>query len=313
MRVSASNPPPYMKTSTSSTPIIAHASMFLACAFWGLMAPLGKDAMTHGIDGIGMVTFRVLGGACLFWLTSLFVKHEHVPKRDKLLFAGAGLFGLVFNQCCYTIGLSITSPINASIVTTSMPIFAMVLSALILKEPLTGKKACGVLMGCSGALILILTSAQAVSDKVGDIRGDLLCLTAQFSFALYLALFNPLIKRYSVFTVNKWMFLWASLFITPFTATHVAAIEWGRVPVQTILEVGYVVFFATYFSYILTMIGQRTLRPTVVSVYNYVQPIVSVTASIVLGISIMQWQQVVAVLLVFGGVWLVTKSRAKGQ
>ena len=309
----ASNPPPYMKTSTSSTPIIAHASMFLACAFWGLMAPLGKDAITHGIDGIGMVTFRVLGGACLFWLTSLFVKHEHVPKRDKLLFAGAGLFGLVFNQCCYTIGLSITSPINASIVTTSMPIFAMVLSALILKEPLTGKKACGVLMGCSGALILILTSAQAVSDKVGDIRGDLLCLTAQFSFALYLALFNPLIKRYSVFTVNKWMFLWASLFITPFTATHVAAIEWGRVPVQTILEVGYVVFFATYFSYILTMIGQRTLRPTVVSVYNYVQPIVSVTASIVLGISIMQWQQVVAVLLVFGGVWLVTKSRAKGQ
>ena len=309
----ASNPPPYMKTSTSSTPIIAHASMFLACAFWGLMAPLGKDAMTHGIDGIGMVTFRVLGGACLFWLTSLFVKHEHVPKRDKLLFAGAGLFGLVFNQCCYTIGLSITSPINASIVTTSMPIFAMVLSALILKEPLTGKKACGVLMGCSGALILILTSAQAVSDKVGDIRGDLLCLTAQFSFALYLALFNPLIKRYSVFTVNKWMFLWASLFITPFTATHVAAIEWGRVPVQTILEIGYVVFFATYFSYILTMIGQRTLRPTVVSVYNYVQPIVSVTASIVLGISIMQWQQVVAVLLVFGGVWLVTKSRAKDQ
>lgn len=287
--------------------------MFLACAFWGLMAPLGKDAMTHGIDGIGMVTFRVLGGACLFWLTSLFVKHEHVPKRDKLLFAGAGLFGLVFNQCCYTIGLSITSPINASIVTTSMPIFAMVLSALILKEPLTGKKACGVLMGCSGALILILTSAQAVSDKVGDIRGDLLCLTAQFSFALYLALFNPLIKRYSVFTVNKWMFLWASLFITPFTATHVAAIEWGSVPVQTILEIGYVVFFATYFSYILTMIGQRTLRPTVVSVYNYVQPIVSVTASIVLGISIMQWQQVVAVLLVFGGVWLVTKSRAKGQ
>ena len=109
------------------------------------------------------------------------------------------------------------------------------------------------------------------------------------------------------------MFLWASLFINPFPATKVAEIEWGRVPVQTILEIGYVVFFATYFSYILTMIGQRTLRPTVVSVYNYVQPIVSVTASIVLGISIMQWQQVVAVLLVFGGVWLVTKSRAKGQ
>lgn len=299
--------------SQRTTHLLAHLSMFMACAFWGLMAPLGKDAMTHGIDGIDMVTFRVFGGACLFWLTSLFVKHEHVPKRDILRFAGAGVFGLVCNQCCFTIGLSITSPVNASIVTTSMPIFAMILSALILKEPLTGKKACGVLMGCSGALILILTSAGAASDKVGDIRGDLLCLTAQFSFALYLALFNPLIKRYSVFTVNKWMFLWATLLITPFTAGHVAAIEWKAVPVTTVIEIGYVVFVATYLSYILTMVGQRTLRPTVVSVYNYVQPIVSVTASVILGISVVQWSQGLAVLLVFSGVWLVTKSRAKGQ
>lgn len=299
--------------SQRTTHLLAHLSMFMACAFWGLMAPLGKDAMTHGIDGIDMVTFRVFGGACLFWLTSLFVKHEHVPKRDILRFAGAGVFGLVCNQCCFTIGLSITSPVNASIVTTSMPIFAMILSALILKEPLTGKKACGVLMGCSGALILILTSAGAASDKVGDIRGDLLCLTAQFSFALYLALFNPLIKRYSVFTVNKWMFLWATVLITPFTAGHVAAIEWKAVPVTTVIEIGYVVFVATYLSYILTMVGQRTLRPTVVSVYNYVQPIVSVTASVVLDISVVQWSQGLAVLLVFSGVWLVTKSRAKDQ
>ena len=293
--------------------IVAHVSMFFACAFWGLMAPLGKDAMTHGIDGIDMVSFRVAGGACLFWLTSLFVKHQHVPLRDKLMFAGAGLFGLVFNQCCYTIGLSITSPVNASIVTTSMPIFAMLLSALILKEPITGKKAIGVLMGCSGALILILTSAAAVSDKVGDIRGDLLCLGAQFSFALYLSLFNPLIKRYDVFTINKWMFLWASLMIAPFTGAHVAAIEWGSVPVRTWLEAGYVVLFGTYISYILTIIGQRTLRPTVVSVYNYVQPIVSVSASVILGISMLQWSQGLAVVLVFAGVWLVNKSRAKGD
>jgi drug/metabolite transporter (DMT)-like permease len=293
--------------------IVAHVSMFFACAFWGLMAPLGKDAMTHGIDGIDMVSFRVAGGACLFWLTSLFVKHQHVPLRDKLMFAGAGLFGLVFNQCCYTIGLSITSPVNASIVTTSMPIFAMLLSALILKEPITGKKAIGVLMGCSGALILILTSVAAVSDKVGDIRGDLLCLGAQFSFALYLSLFNPLIKRYDVFTINKWMFLWASLMIAPFTGAHVAAIEWSSVPVRTWLEAGYVVLFGTYISYILTMIGQRTLRPTVVSVYNYVQPIVSVSASVILGISMLQWSQGLAVVLVFAGVWLVNKSRAKGD
>ncbi len=296
-----------------SNPIIAHLSMFMACAFWGLMAPLGKDAMTHGIDGMDMVAFRVAGGAMLFWLTSLFVKHEHVPVRDIMGFAGAGFLGIVTNQCLYTLGLSITSPVNASIVTTSMPIFAMILSALILKEPITGKKACGVLMGCSGALILILTSAAAVSDKVGDIRGDLLCLGAQFSFALYLSLFNPLIKRYTVFTTNKWMFLWASVFIIPLSMGHIMETDWPRVPEKTWWEVAYVVFFGTYVGYILTMIGQRTLRPTVVSVYNYVQPIVSVTASLILGIALLKWSQALAVALVFSGVWLVTKSRARAD
>ena len=286
--------------------------MFGACAFWGLMAPLGKDAMTHGIDGMTMVSFRVLGGCLLFWLTSLFVKKEEVPLRDKLMFIGAAVFGLVTNQCCYTIGLSITSPINASIVTTSMPIFAMILAAIILKEPITGKKALGVLMGCSGALMLILTSAAHSSDKVGDIRGDLLCLGAQFSFALYLSLFNPLIRRYSVFTINKWMFLWATLMVIPFTAGHVIETVSQPIATKTWLEAGYVVIFGTYVGYILTMIGQKTLRPTVVSVYNYVQPIVSVIVSVLAGIGILKPTHALAVILVFSGVWLVTKSRARG-
>ena len=293
--------------------LIAHLSMFGACAFWGLMAPLGKDAMTHGIDGLTMVSFRVLGGCLLFWLTSLFVKKEDVPLRDKLMFIGAAVFGLVTNQCCYTIGLSITSPINASIVTTSMPIFAMILAAVILKEPITGKKALGVLMGCSGALILILTSAAHSSDKVGDIRGDLLCLGAQFSFALYLSLFNPLIRRYSVFTINKWMFLWATLMVIPFTASHVYDTVSQPIATKTWLEAGYVVFFGTYVGYILTMIGQKSLRPTVVSVYNYVQPIVSVVVSVLAGIGILKPSHALAVILVFSGVWLVTKSRSKAD
>ena len=285
--------------------------MFGACAFWGLMAPLGKDAMTHGLDGLTMVTFRVVGGCLLFWLTSLFVKREDVPLKDKLQFIGAAVFGLVTNQCCYTIGLSITSPINASIATTSMPIFAMILAAIILKEPITSKKALGVLMGCSGALILILTSAAHSSDKVGDLRGDLLCLGAQFSFALYLSLFNPLIRRYNVFTINKWMFFWATLMVLPFTWGHVGEVLSHPIPQRTWWEAGYVVFFGTYIGYILTMIGQRTLRPTVVSVYNYVQPIVSVIVSVLTGIGVMKPSHALAVILVFSGVWLVTKSRSK--
>ena len=298
---------------TNNRPLIAHLSMFFASAFWGLMAPLGKDAMTHGLTGIDMVTFRVTGGALLFWLTSFFLPKEHVPKKDLLMFVGAAIFGLVTNQCCYTIGLSITSPINASIVTTSMPIFAMILAAIILKEPITGKKALGVCLGCSGAVILILTSAVASNAKVGDLLGDLLCMCAQLSFALYLSMFSPLIKRYSVFTVNKWMFTFATLLILPFTYGHVAAIDFVNVPGKTWLETGFVVFFGTYISYILMMIGQHTLRPTVVSIYNYVQPLVSVTVTILTGIGVFKPSQGLAVILVCLGVWLVTKSKSKAD
>lgn len=285
--------------------------MFGACAGWGLMSPVGKDAMLHGFDGITMVSFRVAGACLLFWIASLFAPKEQVPWRDRLMFIGAALTGLLFNQCCFTIGLSITSPINAGIVTTSMPIFAMILAALILREPITGKKALGVLMGCSGALILILSSAAHADARVGDIRGDLLCLFAQFSFALYLSLFNPLIKRYNVFTVNKYMFSWATLMLLPLSSYHVYGVISQPIPLLTWIEVGYVVVCGTFFCYILTMIGQRTLRPTVVSVYNYVQPIVAVAASLIMGISTMKLTHVLAVVLVFSGVWLVVKSKSR--
>lgn len=291
--------------------ITAHLSMLLACVFWGLMAPLGKDAMTHGITGIDLVTFRVIGGALLFWISSLFVKQEKISRHDLLMLFLAGIFGLVCNQCCYTIGLSITSPVNASIVVTSMPIFTMILAAIILHEPITSKKVLGVFLGCIGAVALILTSASATSDKVGDIRGDLLCMAAQLSFALYLTLFNNLIKKYSVFTINKWMFTSAFVIIVPFSYHHVASIPWNIVPVKTWIEAGYVVLFGTYISYILTMIGQKTLRPTVVSAYNYVQPIVSVTVSIFLGIGVFKLGQAFSVIFVFAGVWLVNKSKSR--
>ena len=296
---------------TLSRPLLAHLCMLGACVFWGLMAPLGNDAMGHGISSITLVSFRVLGGATLFWLTSFFLPKETVSWKDRLLLAGASVFGLIFNQCCYTIGLGITSPSNASIMTTSMPIFAMILSFLILREPITWMKGGGVALGCAGALALVMTSMTSGDSKVGDIRGDLLCLSAQFSFALYLSLFNKLIRRYSVITVNKWMFLWAFILVWPFSYREVLTTPWAAISTKAWLEVGFVVFFGTYVAYILTMVAQQTLRPTVVSVYNYVQPIVAVSVSVAIGLATFKWSQALGALLVFLGVALVTKSKSR--
>lgn len=287
--------------------------MFGSSAMLGLLAPLGKDAMNNGLDGISMVSFRVLGAALLFWGASLFVKSDRIPRRDIFLFAGAALLGIVFNQCLYTIGLNYTSPVNSTIVTTSMPVFAMILSFFILKEPITWFKAGGVLMGCCGAVMLVLGSLSAADGRTGDYRGDLMCMGAQMAYALYLSAFNGLVRKHNIITVNKWMFTWSAVMILPFSTAHMMTLPWSEIATKTWLEVGYVVFFGTFVSYMLSIAGQRVLRPTVVSVYNYVQPIVSVVVTVLMGLGVFTLSQGIAIILVFSGVWLVVKSKSRGD
>ena len=293
--------------------IKAHLSIFTACLIWGLMSPIGKEAMINGISGITMVAFRVIGGAVLFWITSLFTKREEVSSHDMMLLFFAALLGLVLNQCCFTIGLSLTSPINASIVTTTLPIITMILAAIFLHEPVTSKKVMGIFCGAIGALMLIIGSMSAASSKVGDIRGDLLCLLAQLSFACYLAIFKHLIQRYSVITIEKWMFIYAAIIIIPLSYHHVASLVWTSISMKTWMETAFVVVGGTFIAYILMMIGQKILRPTVVSMYNYVQPIVACVVSVIAGLGVFGVGQAAAVLLVFLGVYLVTKSKSRAD
>ena len=299
--------------SNHRTPLLAHLSLAGAAVCWGLMSPLGKDAMQHGIDGITLVSLRVLGGAILFWITSLFTPRETISRKHIALLCLAAVFGLVGNQCCFTIGLSLTSPVNAGIVTTTMPISALLLSALILKEPITLRKALGVALGCCGAVLLVMTSVRTAAGAtgMGDLRGDLLCFAAQISYTIYLTVFGWLAKRYSIFTVNKWMFLSATCIVWPFTAQHVWQTPWSTLSTVTLAEIAYVVVGGTFLAYIFMIRGQQVLRPTVVSMYNYVQPIVAVIVSIVLGLAVFTLTHALAVALIFSGVALVTLSKSR--
>ena len=298
------------KTLQLTTLMTAHICMFLAEVTWGIMAPLGKDAMTHGLTGIDMVVFRTVGGALCFWITSLVAGiHERVSRRDLALFFLAGMLGIVTNQCCYTIGLSLTSPINASIVTTSMPIFTLLIGLTFMGERLTWRKLTGIGCGVTGALSLILSSAGSAGLRGGNISGDLLCMTAQLSFACYLALFGRLIGRYHTVTCMKWMFLFASMVTVPLGAPSLMEVEWAEITPRHWAETAFIVFGATFLAYILMMRGQKNLTPTQVSVYNYVQPVVSTVISLILGIATMGWMQGAAVALVFIGVRLVAQNK----
>lgn len=288
--------------------LFGHLSGFLAAAIWGLMAPIGKDAMLHGISGLDMVFFRVAGAAVSFWLASIFIK-EKVPTKDVFKFAAAGLFAIVCNQCCFTVGLSITSPINTSIVTTSLPIVALIFSAIFLHEKITAKKVLGIVFGVSGAVMLIMGSAAANNAKAGNIVGDLLCFTSQCSFAIYLAFFKNLVGKYSVITSMKWMFTFSTIMIAPFTLGGVMQIPFSEISALTWAETSFVVFGGTFIAYILVAKAQKALRPTVVAMYNYVQPVTSTIVSVLTGLAIFGFNHALAILLIVLGVYTVNGAK----
>ena len=297
---------------TKTNNVKAHICLLMAACMWGLMSPIGKAAMDAGITGLILANMRMLGGALCFWITSFFVKKEDVPPRDLLLMFFASMLGIVCNQGCFTFGLSLTSPVDASIITTTMPIFTLILAALFLKEPITPLKLGGLFMGSIGALILILSNSNG-NGKEGNIWGDLLCMSSQISFACYLTIFKKLISKYSVFTLMKWMFTYAAIAFIPFSYNDVVATDFSAFTIDVWLEVGFVVFFATYVAYICIVSGQKNLRPTVVSMYNYVQPVVGSSVAIWLGMSDFGWLKAIAALLIFAGVYAVTQSKSRAQ
>lgn len=289
--------------------IKGHLLALTANVMWGLMAPIGKSALQE-FSPLSLTTFRMVGAAAAFWLLSLFLKQEHVDHRDMLKIFFASLFALVLNQGVFIFGLSLTSAIDASIVTTMLPIITMVVAAVYLKEPITNKKVVGIFVGAMGALILILSSQSSASGG-GNIWGNLLCMVAQLSFAVYLTAFKGLSQKYSAVTVNKWMFMYASLCYIPFSYRDVAAIDLSTIPNAAIYQVAYVVLGGSFIAYLCLMNAQKMLRPTVVSMYNYVQPIVASIATIAMGMGMFGWQKGLAIGLVFLGVYIVTQSKSR--
>lgn len=289
-----------------------HLFALAANVMWGLMSPIGKFALQE-FSALSVTTFRMVGAAAAFWILSIFCKQEHVNHKDMLKIFFASLFALVFNQEVFIFGLSMTSPIDASIVTTTLPIITMIVAAIYLKEPVTNKKVLGIFVGAMGALILILSSQAGGAGGGSSIWGDLLCLLAQLSFSIYLTVFKGLSQRYSAVTINKWMFIYASMCYIPFSYHDIAIIEWSAISTIAIWQVLYVVLGGSFIAYICVMSAQKLLRPTVVSMYNYVQPIIASIAAVAMGIGTFGWQKGVAIGLVFLGVYIVTQSKSKAD
>ena len=299
------------------TKLKGHSSMLGANVMWGLMSPVAKFVMVGGaVTPLVVTDLRITGAMALFWIASFFQKRERVAPKDLLKLLGASLLAIVFNQGCFIFGVGLTSPVDASIITTSMPLLAMVLAAIYLKEPITGKKVLGIAVGATGALLLILGSHQVSEVKESGnhyIWGDLLVLLAQFSYALYFVLFKNFVGKYSLITIMKWMFTYAFICALPFSYNDLLHTGWKSLQGTEIGALTFIVVGSTFISYVLIVIGQKSLRPTVAGMYNYVQPLVASIVAVCWGMDTFNFVKIISVVLIFGGVYLVTSSRSKAE
>lgn len=290
-----------------------HIACFMAYAIFGVNIIVCKDLTGgHLISPIAIFTLRSLGAGLLFWILSLFFPYEKVEKRDYLKIFAAAFLGYFVTQLTFLMAIPDVTPMHCSIISSMSPIYTMFIAAIVLKEPLSWQKAGGVVLSLCGILFLIFSNAAGASGvSESKLSGIFLMFLNSLSFSLYLGIFKPVIAKYSVVTFMKWIFLFSALMSLPLSFREVFSFEWTRIPAVQMWELGYLIVFATFMSYFLIPFGQKRIRPTLVSMYSYIQPIIATVISIILAMDILTWQKVLAAFMVFAGVFVVSRSRKK--
>ena len=237
---------------------------------------------------------------------------ERVEKRDLPKIFAASVLGFFFAQMSFLVAISRITPMDCSIVASLSPFYTMFIAAYALKEPLSVQKIGGVVLSLCGVIYLILNTATATSGVVQTTPlGVLLIVANSLCFSLYLGIFKPIINKYSVVTFMKWIFLFSSLMSLPFSFAEIIKIEYAELPVSYLAELAFMIVCATFVTYFLIPIGQKLLRPTLVSMYTYVQPIVAIVVSIYVGMDTLTLPKVLAAVTVFAGVIIVSRSKQK--
>lgn len=290
----------------------AHGITLGAFICFGLMSPLCKWAMESGlVSGVSMAGFRLCGAALLFWAVSPVVPRQRVERGDWLPLIIMSLCGMGINQFCYVLGVQYTSPTNACVATTSTPVFTFILSAVFLHAAVTLRRVAGLIIAAAGALVLILGS-QMEGGRSGSPVGDAICLFSQLSVSFYFVFFSGVIKKYHPVVLMRWLFLISAVLTAPLWLHEMLSMPWKQLGPAEIWGSAYVVFFGSFISYLLMIVGQRHLEPATVTAYNYIQPVIAAVVGISLGVDALTWQKVVAVICIAAGVWAISwRSQAQ--
>ncbi len=291
--------------------ILAHLALLTVGIFYALNYIVAKGVMPDYVGPSGFILFRVMGATALFWLVHRFTSNEKIDRKDYPKFIQCALFGVAMNQLFFFNGLNLTSPLNAAVIMTTNPVLVLLASAVILGERITRQKVVGVSLGLGGALVLIILPVvlghQDVEWKGGNPIGDGMIFINAVSYGVYLVTVKPLMAKYEPMTVIKWVFTFGLVMVFPFGYGQALEVNWSEIPTDILWGIVYVIVCVTFLAYYLNVYAMKTVSPSIVSVYIYLQPVFTGALSLSLGMEDLNWIKVTAALLIFTGVYLASK------
>jgi drug/metabolite transporter (DMT)-like permease len=284
-----------------------HIALVAVQVFFGASAIMGKIALL-GFPPIAIVGFRVGGGALAFYLLQRFRGNLHLDKKiHYLYFAVFALFGIVFNQLLFFTGLSMTTATNTSLLAVLIPVFAIIVSAIVGNEILSWRKILGILIAALGVIYLI--DPRKASFSSTTTQGDILIILNSLSYAIYIAISKKLISHYGALKSIAWVFIFGSLINVPLGLYSLSSVELNNVSLLSWLALGGVVIFSTILAYFFNAWALARVEPSIVAVYVYLQPLIGTFLAIAILGEPWKPQIIVAMILIFTGVFLVTKKR----
>lgn len=281
-----------------------------AAIIYGLNHTIAKNVMPTYITPFGFILLRVLGAAILFWLVSFFIKPEKIQKKDWPRLIACSFLGMVINMLAFFKGLELSTPVNSSVIITISPIIVFIFSAILLKEKIQFLKTIGIISGFIGAIILVLYTSKTGINAPNIPLGNVLFILNSFAYGLYLVLVKPLIEKYNIITLLKWLFLLAIFLNLPVTFNEFTSVKWADLPIKNaVLPMLFVVVGTTFCTYLFNAYALRTLSPSTVSSFIYLQPIVGIVYAVSTKSDTLSLVSVTGMILIFIGIYLVTKKK----
>jgi len=284
-----------------------------ATTIYGLNHTIAKGVMPDYVQPYGFIMFRVIGAALLFWAISPLGPKEKINPRDYGRMLLCAFLGMGFNMLVFFKGLSLSTPINSSVIVTTTPIIVLILSAIFIKEKIGGRKIVGIGIGLTGAVALIFFGPMLREDAPDIPLGNFLLMMNSVFYGGYLICVKTLIAKYHPFTFMKWLFTMGIFICLPFGYREFVQVDFLNLPFDAIWRIGFVILGTTFCTYLFNIFALTQLKASTVSAFVYVQPLVGILFAVAMGKDNLTLLKISAACLVLLGVYLASRKSSRAE